>query len=71
MSLGGFQEAIKESDKRYNSHLLINSSGQIIANYRKTHLYDVDLAKHVPGGVSIKESNYIEAGEKIIPPISN
>ena len=71
LSLGGFQEAIKDSDKRYNSHLLIDSNGDIVANYRPTHLYDVDLAKHVPGGVSIKESNYIEFGDKIVAPITS
>ena len=52
LSLGGFQEALSEDDpnfttKRYNSHLVIDTNGQILANYRKTHLYDVDLAKYV------------------------
>lgn len=36
-----------------------------MTNYRKTHLYDVDLAKYIPGGVTIKESDYIERGESV------
>ena len=75
LSLGGFQEALSEDDpnfesKRYNSHLVIDSNGEVISVYRKTHLYDVDLAKYVQGGVSIKESDYIESGQKILPPLT-
>ena len=70
LSLGGFsEECEKDETKRYNSHVLINTKGEIVANYRKTHLYDVDLAKTVPGGVSIFESKYINQGEEIVPPI--
>ena len=70
LSLGGFSEECEQDlTKRYNSHVLINTAGEIVANYRKTHLYDVDLAKTVPGGVSIMESKYCKAGDEIIPPI--
>lgn len=66
LSLGGFQEAVPDdAAKRYNSHLVISPDGEIISTYRKTHLYDVDLAKYVPGGVTIKESDYIQRGEEL------
>ena len=55
--------------KKYNSHLLISDKGEILANYRKTHLYDVDLAKTVPGGVSIFESKYTQEGPEIVAPV--
>ena len=46
---------------------MISETGQILANYRKTHLYDVDLAK--TGGVSIFESKYIEQGPEMVKPV--
>ena len=69
LSLGGFSEECADNvEKRYNSHLLISEKGQILANYRKTHLYDVDLAK--TGGVSIFESKYIEQGPEMVKPVA-
>ena len=64
LSLGGFQEAVPDlPEKRYNSHIIISKQGQVLTTYRKAHLYDVDLAKYVRGGVTIKESDYIQRGE--------
>lgn len=66
LSLGGFQEAVPNvPEKRYNSHIIISSKGEVLTTYRKTHLYDVDLAKYVKGGVTIKESDYIQRGEDL------
>ena len=33
----------KTTNRRYNSHLIINDEGQIVSKYRKMHLFDVDL----------------------------
>ena len=46
---------------------MINTLGQIVQTYQKTHLYDVDLASK--GGVSILESKYIEPGKSIEKPV--
>lgn len=49
---GSILEAIPGSGKSYNTSLLFDPSGRIIAAYRKIHLFDVDLAN----GVSLRES---------------
>ncbi|XP_042909540.1 nitrilase and fragile histidine triad fusion protein NitFhit isoform X2 [Parasteatoda tepidariorum] len=67
LSLGGFHEkgSSVDQDKVYNSHILINSSGDIAAVYRKIHLFDID----VPGGVRLKESDYTIPGKEVLPPV--
>jgi predicted amidohydrolase len=42
-----------------NTSLVFSESGQQIAQYRKLHLFDVDL----PGGGSVRESQYVTAGD--------
>lgn len=42
----------------YNTSLVFNSSGEIIAKHRKTHLFDVDI----PGKISFQESRVLGAG---------
>lgn len=50
----------------FNSHLLINSEGNICGQYNKTHLFDIELpAKKI----KLKESDYIEKGSSITAPI--
>ena len=46
----------------YNTSLLFGPSGELIASYRKIHLFDVD----VPGGLSIKESDSICPGDRLV-----
>ena len=55
------------SVKRYNTHLIINSEGQIVSKYRKMHLFDVDMTSK--GGVMMNEGQSIERGLKIEDPI--
>jgi len=48
-------------DKRcFNTSVLYGPNGDTIATYRKMHLFDVD----VPGGLTIKESDSIAAGDE-------
>ena len=49
---GSILEEIPGSQKSYNTSLLFDPSGKMIASYRKIHLFDVDLAN----GVSLRES---------------
>uniref|UniRef100_A0A8C8VRG5 Deaminated glutathione amidase n=1 Tax=Pelusios castaneus TaxID=367368 RepID=A0A8C8VRG5_9SAUR len=67
LSLGGFHERGTDwasTGRIYNCHLLLDSTGHVVATYRKTHLCDVDLE----GRVSMKESNFTNPGPEIMPP---
>lgn len=69
LSLGGFHERGHnwENDRRiYNSHVIINSQGEIVSVYRKGHLFDVELTGK---GVSLKESAFTIPGARLVPPV--
>ena len=59
---GSIAEKINGTDKFFNTSLLINPSGEIIAKYRKIHLFDAEVDKEVV----IKESDVVEPGDKIV-----
>ncbi|RCK66014.1 putative hydrolase NIT2 [Candida viswanathii] len=48
-----------------NLHLLIDPQGDIVSEYQKVHLFDVD----VPNGPILKELNSVEPGNKIEEPV--
>ncbi len=56
---GSIAESIIDSDKVYNSSVLINRKGEIQCVYRKIHLFDADL-----DAASVRESHVYEAGER-------
>jgi len=58
---GSILEEIPGSNKSYNTSLLFDATGRLIANYRKIHLFDVDLAN----GVSLRESETRAFGDSI------
>ena len=60
--LGGFPERGQRPDKIRNTAVLIDPAGQVVARYRKIHLFDVDL----PGGARFRESDAIEAGDEVV-----
>ncbi|XP_010260122.1 PREDICTED: nitrilase-like protein 2 [Nelumbo nucifera] len=62
LSLGGFQEKGPDDSHLYNTHVLIDETGNIRSTYRKIHLFDVD----VPGGMVYKESSFSKAGKDIV-----
>lgn len=53
--------SIPESDdgKIYNTCLVIDPSGKVVARHRKVHLFDID----VPGGITFFESDTLSPGE--------
>ncbi len=59
--LGSFNEASDEPHRCYNTSVLFSPEGEILATYRKIHLFDVD----VPGGVRFAESATCKPGEKV------
>jgi len=50
---GGFAEQSDDPSRPYNSCAVYGPGGDLIASYRKIHLFDVDLAD----GTSLRESN--------------
>jgi predicted amidohydrolase/diadenosine tetraphosphate (Ap4A) HIT family hydrolase len=69
MSFGGIHEAdLDEAGNKTNlvrnSHILINDTGNLVATYRKLHLFNVDTPE-----MKYRESKIVRAGDEIIPPI--
>lgn len=62
LSLGGFQERIEGEGKIYNSHLIVDDSGEIAATYRKIHLFSAQL----PDGSSYGEDVAVRPGESVV-----
>lgn len=61
---GSILEESKEEGKRifYNTSVFLNPRGQIIARYRKLHLFDVTL----PDNSSLRESELITTGDTVV-----
>jgi predicted amidohydrolase len=57
---GSFPEA-NAGEKIFNTSLLFNPTGNIIAQYRKIHLFDATL----PDGTVLAESRFVEPGKEI------
>jgi predicted amidohydrolase len=69
LSFGGIHEAdLDEAGNKTNhvrnSHILINDTGNLVATYRKLHLFNVDTPE-----IKYGESKIVRAGDEIIPPI--
>lgn len=59
--MGGFQETGPDASRLFNSHVIVESSGNIAASYRKIHMFDVD----VPGGPVLLESRSTAPGSQV------
>ncbi|XP_017794846.1 PREDICTED: nitrilase homolog 1 [Habropoda laboriosa] len=67
LSLGGLHEALCDNESHIsNTHIVINSEGEIVSTYRKMHLFDMD---NKSTGVRLMESDYVTPGQKIESPI--
>ncbi len=58
---GSMLEAVGDRNKAYNTSLLFNPQGSLLAKYRKIHLFDVD----VTDGVTVLESEARIPGEEV------
>lgn len=56
--IGSFLE--RDGDNLFNTALVFNPSGEIMAKYRKIHLFDVEI----PGGRTYRESDTISPGNQ-------
>ena len=52
----------KEGNNLFNTGVVFNPAGEIVARYRKIHLFDVE----VPGGTRYLESENITAGNEVV-----
>ncbi len=59
---GSIAESINGEGKFCNTSVLLGPSGDIIAKYRKIHLFDVEIDHRV----IMKESDVVEPGDKIV-----
>jgi deaminated glutathione amidase len=69
MSFGGIHEKVIDdagnaTGKIHNTHVIINSDGEIAGLYRKLHLFDVDTPEF-----KFRESKIVEAGKGLTEPI--
>ena len=55
---GGMPEKSDDRERPFNTSALFGPAGELVARYRKIHLFDVD----VPGGQSYRESRSTEGG---------
>lgn len=51
-----------DAQRCYNTSALFDPRGQLLASYRKIHLFDVDI----PGEFTIRESDSVCAGDKLV-----
>lgn len=57
--IGGSVPEVDTDSKVYNTCIVVNSEGEIVAKHRKIHLFDID----VPGKIRFKESDSLTAGQ--------
>ncbi len=60
--LGSFNEAAGDPERCYNTSVLFSPSGEILAAYRKIHLFDVDVSDDL----RFVESAAIVPGEEVV-----
>jgi len=60
---GGTPERVRGEPKRtYNTAVAIDPRGELVASYRKIHLFDVDI----PGGAVLRESDSTAPGDELV-----
>lgn len=60
---GGTPERIETDPTRtYNTAIVVDPAGALVARYRKIHLFDVDI----PGGATLRESDATAAGDELV-----
>jgi predicted amidohydrolase len=60
--LGSVPERIPGSRRIHNTSVLLGPGGNVLATYRKMHLFDVSI----PGKVDFRESRTVVAGDRVV-----
>ncbi len=60
--LGSFPELTHPGRRPYNTSLLLGPGGELLAAYRKIHLFEVNI----PGGPVFQESRHVQAGSEVV-----
>jgi predicted amidohydrolase len=58
---GSLAERVEDRDRLSNTSALVAPDGEVVAVYRKIHMFDVDV-----GGVAYRESDTEEPGEEVV-----
>lgn len=58
---GSVAERLADGERVANTSVLVDAEGEIVAAYRKIHMFDVDV-----GGVSYRESDHERAGDRVV-----
>ncbi|KAI4165924.1 MAG: hypothetical protein LQ342_000355 [Letrouitia transgressa] len=58
---GSIPEYETETRKFYNTSLMFDKEGKLIATHRKVHLFDIDI----PGKITFKESDVLSPGNRV------
>jgi predicted amidohydrolase len=58
---GSIAERVHDRDRLSNTSALVAPDGEVVAVYRKIHMFDVDV-----GGVAYRESDTEEPGEEVV-----
>ncbi|WP_331457007.1 nitrilase-related carbon-nitrogen hydrolase, partial [Haloferax profundi] len=59
---GSFFERIPNSDRVYNTSVMIGPDGEVLGSYRKVHLFDIEL----DGDVEYQESERVAPGDETV-----
>lgn len=58
----------KTAKKIFNTHLVIDDQGKLISRYDKAHLFDIEIPEKK---LRLKESDYVERGASVTPPVQS
>ena len=58
---GSFLEAVEGQERVYNTSVVLNPDGELVARYRKLHMFDVEVE-----GTTYEESATMAPGEEVV-----
>ncbi len=59
---GSIAERVNGKDKIFNSSVLVGPQGEVLAKYRKIHLFDVEIE----GQMRVRESEVVQPGDGLV-----